>query len=221
MSRKRVTDDGSTDRLYGRGPGSGGPPRFCAGAFSARASAGRLVRLASAGRQSRQTVALWSVRRGSTRRSARWQARDGAWRARSSVDPDPRKGSVPPWTSWRPPTAPCGSVLAGKRQLRRGGRARTLACRRRTVGGEARYRRAPPPRPNVVDRWWEGPRPTGRRAETPVPARRVGVRDQAARRTPSSRPVTVQRRERCWNVRESRARGVSTSNRVRGPLITG
>ena len=78
--------------------------------------------------------------------------------------------------------------------------------------GRARYRRA---------------RPDDRRAASDEPGR-DGPRDRAAMlcagqaaRGASSRPVTVQRRERCWNVRDSRARGVSTSNSVRGPVMTG
>ena len=49
--------------------------------------------------------------------------------------------------------------------------------------------------------------------------RRVGgLRPRGA---PRSRPVTVQRRDRWWKVRESRAPGVSTSKSVRGPVTTG
>ncbi len=43
---------------------------------------------------------------------------------------------------------------------------------------------------------------------------------QAARWSPSSASI-VQRRERWANVSESRSVGVSTSNRVRGPVIAG
>jgi hypothetical protein len=74
--------------------------------------------------------------------------------------------------------------------------------------GRARYRRTRP----VVRR--------SRAAEREGVRRREGEARQAAVRT-SSRPVTVQRRERCWNVSDRRARGVSTSNSVRGPVMTG
>ena len=195
MSRKRVTVE-STARLYGRDSGFGGSSWF---------SARRPTELRPSPPK-RHAAERWA---GFTSLQAALACVQGSKPGTVERDFDcgealrsPRPARKPAWRS---------TAL-------RFGEAPHLTAR---VG--AGVVPAHPPRISTSgQRRWEERRRPGRRAKTPVPARRVGVRDQAAaRRTFSSRPVTVQRRERCWNVRERRARGVSTSKSVRGPLITG